>query len=39
VAKLPGVPNGTTLQYPTVTQLTNAATYVDANWAAMVGAG
>jgi putative spermidine/putrescine transport system substrate-binding protein len=39
VAKLPGVPKGTTLQYPSITQLTNAATYVDANWAAMVGAG
>jgi putative spermidine/putrescine transport system substrate-binding protein len=39
VAKLPSVPHGVVLQYPSVTQLTNAATYVDANWAAMVGAG
>jgi putative spermidine/putrescine transport system substrate-binding protein len=39
LAKLPAVPAGVTVQYPTVAQLTAAATYVDANWAADVGAG
>ncbi len=37
VAKLPGLPKGMTLQYPTVTQITNAATAVNNTWATQVG--
>ena len=39
VAKLPSLPKGMTLQYPTVAQITADATTVNNTWAAQVGGG
>lgn len=39
VAKLPAVPKGVTLEYPTTAQITAAATTVNNSWATQVGAG
>jgi len=39
LAKLPSVPKGVTLQYPTTAQLTAAAAVVNNTWATKVGAG
>ena len=39
VAKLPAVPKGVTLTYPTVAQITADATTVNNTWAAQVGGG
>jgi hypothetical protein len=39
VAKLPAVPKGVTLTYPTVAQITADATTVNNTWAAQLGGG